>query len=317
MEVPIVKYHIFALSFLCISPAVHSTSLVYNLKIRRSFAGISTFLKRDRTDAWVLSSLPILYRRTAHVVNPAFATDVHTKRLGGGSICNVRYIRSRYWWAEATTAVQKESVHSKGTANYCASRAGLDDIVLAAGHNMFYGENTQFTLYGLVGFPTRWKTTRFDAQEPLVGTRFYGLGGGAELSYRVIHRDEQNLATILQVRAIHFFTRNWETLFGPGGRIQPGELIDVLLSVRYHHQRTALETGYNATLFVNQAALLPTETIKSKTALRNGTYISFMHLLTQTLGDKPVALGAGFQFNRLGRFDANSYLAWINVTLIF
>ncbi len=309
--IPIIIFILYA------TRELQSTSLVYNIKIRRSFAGIGAFLKRDRTEAWVLSTVPTIYHRTAHIVTPAFGTDVHTKRFGGGAIFNARYITSRYWWAEATTAVQKESAKSRGTADFCTSRTGLDDIVLAAGHNMFYREHTQFTLYGLVGFPTRWRTTRFDAQDPLVGTRFYGLGGGAELSYRLLSREEEHLAGILQVRAIHFFTRDWETIFGPGGRIQPGELVDVLLSFRYHQGRTAIETGYNATLFINQAALLPTETIKTKPALRNGTYLNVMHLLKQTLCDKAIALGAGFQYNRLGRFDANGYLGWVNFTIIF
>ncbi len=311
------KKQLLIIPLLCL-PSLHGTSLVYNLKIRRTFAGIGSFIKHGDKAAVVFSGLPIIYHRTAHVINPDFLTDVHTKRLGGGAILNLRYIPSKCWWAEITTAVEKESLSSKGTATFSTSRTGFDDVVLAAGRNFFIGEEAQYTMYGLAGFPTKWSISRFDALDGLVGTRFYSVGGGAELSYRFLHTEHSSVAGVIQLRAIHFFDRSWEAIFGPGGRIQPGQLIDLLFSARYLRRLTSVETGYNPTFFVDQAALLPTQTIQSKTAVRHGVYLSVMHLLEHhRLFDKPIALGAGFNFNRLGRFDANSYLAWLNITLIF
>lgn len=309
------KYLLLALgipSFIC------GTSLVYNLKIRRTFTGFSSSLALGNKAIWVGSAVPIVYFRTAHIQKPDLGMDVHSKRYGGGAILNLRYIPSRFWWAEGTTAIQKESLSSKGTATFNTSRTGFDDIVFAAGHNFFFGDAAQWTFYGLAGFPTKWQDTRFDSQESLVGSRFYSIGGGAEFSYNITQHEEKSLAGILQVRAIHFFNRKWEAVLGPQGVIQPGQLIDLLTSIRYRHNRTSVESGYNATFFVDQAALLPQRQIKSKTALRNGIYISAMHLLEHVkLVGKPTAIGCGFQFNRLGVFDANSYLAWLNITIIF
>lgn len=308
---------LFCICFLTVY-SLQPTTLVYNLKIRRTFAGIGTLLKPDKRPLWVVSWVPIGYHRTAHIVRPESATDLYTRRHGGGAIFNLRRIPSKYWWLELTTAVQKESITACGSSNFCASRGGFDDVVLAAGCNFYVGDKGQGTLYGLAGFPTTRTASPFDAQEALVGTRFYALGGGVEGSYSFINNPLKNLVTIVQVRAIHFFNREWETILGPGGRIKPGELIDLLLSVRYRYKVSMVETGYNATFFTNQAAVLPTRTIENKTTLRNGFFISAMHLLQHaTFFDKPVALGGGFQYNRISQFNANSYLAWLNLTVIF
>lgn len=301
-----------------VTSTLQATSLVYNLKIRRTFTGIQAFLKQDKKTVWVASGVPITYYRTAHIQNETLKTDIRTKRFGGGAILNLRCIPSKYWWAEATTAVHKEHLRSCGSRHLCASRGGFDDVVLATGRNWFYKDDLQLGLYGLAGFPTTWKASSFDAQEGLVGTRFYALGGGGELSYSFISTEQKTFAGILQIRAIHFFNREWETILGPGGEIQPGNIIDTLFALRYRYKRTVLETGYNATIFANQAVSTPQRRIESKTGLRNGVYVSGMHLLEHaSFGGKPVAIGGGFQFNRVGRLDANSYLAWANITVIF
>lgn len=304
----------------CYVSSISSTSLVYNLRIRRTFAGLGTFLQhvtKEKKAHWVTSAVPILYARTGHFTNATFGTNVREKRLGGGAIFNARYIPSRAWWAEATTAIQKESVHSRGTANFDASRFGLDDIVLAAGHNAFPSERSQITLYALAGFPTRRRVTAQEAQDRLVGTRFYGLGGGLEGSYNFIDKEKQSLAGIAQLRVLYFFPRSWNAII-PGGRIQPGFATDILLAIRYRTGLTAVEAGYNPTIFTGQALIAPTVAVRSKPATRHGLLISVMHLCRRvTIANHPVAFGAGILFSRLARFDANSVSPWVNMTIIF
>lgn len=295
------------------------TSLVYNLKIRRVFSGFGTLVtygSKIKHPIWLASAVPIFYHRTGYFVNERFGTDIREKRFGGGAIFNVRYIASRSWWAEGTTAVQKETVRARGTANFSASRTGLDDIIFSAGYNAFPSEESQVTIYGLAGFPTRTRVTAQEAQDRLVGTRFYGLGGGLEGSYSFITTQEKMLAGILQVRTIYFFPRCWEPIIP--GRIHPGFVTDLLLSLRYRTGLTAIEGGYNPSFATGQALILPTETIRSRPAVRHGCFASVMHL-TERLRffDKPVAVGTGIIVNRLGRFDATSVSWWGNITVIF
>lgn len=320
-----IKHGIGAKHFLvsCISifsmQSMLCTSLVYNLKIRRVFSGFGTLISHGvqlKHPVWLASAVPIFYHRTGHFINERFGTNICEKRLGGGAIFNVRYIPSRSWWAEVTTAVEKETVHTRGTANFCASRTGLDDIVFSAGYNTFPSEESQVTIYGLAGFPTRTRVTAQEAQDRLVGTRFYGLGGGLEGSYSFINTQEKMLAGILQVRTIYFFPRCWEPIIP--GRIHPGFLTDLLLSLRYRTGRTAFETGYNPTFYTGQALILPTETIRSRPAVRHGCFASVMHLSKRLkFFDKPVAVGTGIIVSRLGRFDATAVSWWGNITVIF
>ncbi len=172
------------------------------------------------------------------------------------------------------------------------------------------------TLYGLAGFPTRTKVTLQEAQDRLVGTRFYALGGGIEGSYSFIKSKEKLLAGIIQIRTIHFFSRSFQPVLPPGGKIQPGQGTDILLSIRYRKDFTLFETGYNPTIFTNQAVILPNETLETKTAVRHGTYANIAHLTKIRIFGKRLAVGAGFLFSRLSRLDLNNVSAWISLTLI-
>ena len=297
---------------------LRSTPLVYNMKIRRVFTGINAFIKRDiKKPVWVVSAVPIYYHRTSHIVNERTRTNLFEKRFGGGSLFNVRYVPDRTWWLEATTAIQKETASAHGSATICGSRTGFDDIVLAGGYNFFPTEKVQISPYALVGFPTRTKVTLQEVEGALVGSRFYGLGFGTEFSYGFITEIPRSFVAISQVRFIHFFTRLWQPILPPCGKIQPGNLTDILLGLRYRHKRTLFEAGYNPTIFTNQAVLLPTEKISAPTSVRHGVYGSITHLLKRvTIANKPIAIGAGFNFNRLPRLDANTILVWVNFTII-
>ena len=297
---------------------MQGTTLVYNLRIRRTFGGLGTLLKLEKDVLWIATAVPIFYRRTAHIISERFKTDVFDKRIGGGSVFNLRYVPSRTWWFEATTAVQKESLKTRGTSNFRASRAGFDDVVLAGGYNAFPSKDMQVTLYGLAGFPTRRSVTIQESEDRLVGTRFYAVGFGNELSYSFINSPKNLFAGILQVRFIHFFTRRWEPILGPGSKIRPGQTTDILLAFRYRHKLTVVETGYNPTIFTSQAFLLPGETVRAGTQVRHGTYLNVLHLFKNGyVINTPIALGGGFLFNRLKTFDANSFSIWLTFAAIF
>ncbi len=299
-----------------LSSSLQGTSLVYNLKIRRSFSEFGSFVKLKKKFRYVLTSLPVFYYRKARFLIERTDDDILDKRHGGGSIFNFR-MPSKHWFFEATTAIHKESVVATGTQNFCASRAGFDDIVFAGGYNAFPIKDHQITVYGLAGFPTTRKLVQQDAQRPLVGTRFYGLGGGIEYSYSYINTPKRMLAGIIQGRVIHFFTREAELLLGNEGELQPGQTIDLLLSLRYRHKRTVLETGYNPTFFVNAAVILPNETISARTLIRHGGYISLVHLTKQKLGTAALAVGGGLVYNRIKELDSHNVIALLNFTVAF
>ena len=310
-----------SLLFLVALASMHSadcTPLVYNMKIRRVFSGINAFLDyKIQGPFWPLSILPIVYHRKAHVVTNLPAANFYEKRIGGGALVNLRYVPDRRWWLEGTTAIQRESVSTSGTSTLHGARTGLDDIVFAGGYNFFPSEQVQITPYGLVGFPTKYKVTLLDTHGALVGSRFYGLGAGVELSYGFINETQRTFAAICQLRFVHFFTRPWQPILPSGGKIQPGNITDVLFGLRYRHKLTVFEVGYNPTIFTNQALLLPTEKISTATNVRHGVYASLTHLSKRVkIANKPLAIGVGFNFNRQPRLDANTIIAWLNFTLI-
>lgn len=307
--------------FSCIIAAVdttYCTSLVYNMKIRRLFSGVNVFLGGElKGPFWPLSILPIVYHRKSHVITNLPVANFHEKRVGGGALVNLRYVPNRSWWIEGTTAIERESVSTCGSSTLHGARTGLDDIVFAGGYNFFPTRQLQITPYGLAGFPTKRKVTLLDTQGALVGSRFYGLGAGIEFSWGFITETNRSLDGICQLRFVHFFNRSWQPILPPGGKIQPGNITDVLLGIRYRHKLTVFEAGYNPTIFTNQALLLPTQKIATGTNVRHGVYASLTHLSKRVrIAHKPLAVGIGFNFNRQPRLKANTIIAWLNFTLI-
>lgn len=72
--------------------AVHAITLTYNLKVRRAF-NVEPIIKKKK---WLLvSAIPIFYKRTSHIVDQTFATDVSEDRKAVGSLFNVRYVPSK------------------------------------------------------------------------------------------------------------------------------------------------------------------------------------------------------------------------------
>ena len=210
---------------------VEAVTLVYNMKVRRVF-NIEPVLERMKSRV-VLSAVPIVFWRKRHLIDTRTSLDGREKRRVGGSLFNLRYIISKHWWLEATTAVAADHGTFTGTDAFHASRFGLDDLVLAGGYRHFIGKRGQCVLYGLVGLPTRRKVELEDRHGPLVGTRFYSVGIGLEGSYSFISETKRSFAAIAQSRIIHGFNRSWFPVLPQGSEIQPGNGTDLLFTLQF------------------------------------------------------------------------------------
>lgn len=312
-------FKIFSLILFCtnfVSQQINSITLVYSLKIRRQFSLASE--GKQKESKYVTTALPIIDKFEWHVVDENFATDVCEKRLIGGSVFNFRYVSAKSWWLEATTGFEKETVKSKGTAIFDKSRTGFDDIVLSVGYNMFPAKNMQFVLYGIGGVPTRKEVTIFDAEDTLVGTRFYSVGAGAEFSYSIINTLPESLIVIFQGRFLHFFDRKWFPILPPDAKIQPGNVSDLLVVLQYRKNKNIFEVGYNPTFYANEAYLLDTGKINIPDYTRQSIYTSFSHLYEEfPIINKPGLIGAGFNIGWSKRYSIKILSFWVNFSLSF
>lgn len=309
--------------FLSLCQTSQSITVVYSMKIRRAFAQARYFRQeRDKRLLWVLSILPIAYYRSRHFRDCVPLVDIKEKRLLFGSVFNIRCIPTDCSWLELTTAVENERSKAKGISNspvlpvVCGSRTGFDDIVLSGGYNFFLTDKAQIVFYGIGGVPTRRKITKQDALGTFVGTRFFSIGFGGEASYSFVESIKRAAAAIVQTRYIHFFSRNWTPVLPCCSTIQPGDTIDLLLSIRYREKRELFEAGYNPTFFVNQAATTPTTgKVHSDNFVRNGGYVTYAHLFDQL--KHPVLLGAGFAYNKTDVLESTIFSGWLNFTVVF
>jgi hypothetical protein len=307
-----------ALSALLFVGQIDGVTLVYNLKTRRSFDAPPALRGEFLKFHWLLSALPIVFFRTSHITNKMSKIDVCEDRKVGGSLFNLRYIPNRNWWFEVTTGIEKDSARFTGNDAFKASRVGFDDIVFAGGPRFFAGENIQFALYGLVGLPTRRKLCEVDRYGPLVGTRLYNAGLGAEASYSFYNEIKRSCSGIIQGRFIHSFTRAWFPVLPCGSKIQPGNFSDILVSLQFREKLTLVEFGYDGTFFTNQAVITPAKKkIKSDSFLRNSGYINIIHGWLDAVAGHPFILGAGLNVGRASQFNAKTVSAWLNATFVF
>ncbi len=318
-NIPLKKY-LFLLAAIVFMHNCHTVSLVYNMKIRRAFSA-QNFLQLDpgRKNFWLLTALPILYTRTRHIEAPLTKQDFYEKSFLAGSIFNIRLLMPDYWWLEFTTGLENQTNHNAGTLTFKDSRTGFDDIVLTAGKNLFFSNDKgQVAFYAITGFPTKYTITVQEAYDTLVGTRFFGLGAGGELSYSFIKTLKQALTAVLQVRCVHFFDRTWSPILPAGGKIQPGNLTDLFMILQYRHKKNIFEIGYNPTFFTNQAVRLCTEKISSPNLVRNSFYANYIHVFKKSLLlKKPGGIGTGFNIGRSGTFDTKIFAWWLNLSLLF
>jgi len=298
---------------------IDSTTLVYNMKIRRAFAaGSLLHINKNRRFMWLLTALPIYYHRTRNLSIQQLPNTIHENTRSGGSIFNTRLLAPYHWWAELTIGLERQTSQYGAPSNAHASRTGFDDIVISIGKNFFFAQNNgQVVVYGLAGFPTHRGVSQADQFDTQVGTRFFGLGGGGEISYSFIKQAKQALIGVLETRFVHFFNRHWSPILPCDARIQPGNITDLVLLLQYRRKKNVIEVGYNPTFFTNQAVLLPAQTIKTDTFVRNSVYANYLHLLEQLpLIKMPGGLGAGINLGRANRFDTKIFACWLNLTML-
>lgn len=294
-------------------------SLVYNLKIRRAFPGLDDLLRKPNGKTWVVTAVPIVYNVDRSITSQIFNIDAFQNHFLFGSLINIAFVPKKGYWVEVTSAIEHERAKSKGMPTFNTSKTGVDDIVIAGGKNIFFGnKKTQLSIFGLVGFPTTWKVTAFDAQDALVGTRFYGIAAGAELSHALLQNHKQALIFFLQTRLLHFFDRKWEPILPVGGRIQPGNVSDYIFALRYRHIQTMMEVGFNETIFTNQAVKFSGQTVASSAYYRH-SFFARLNYLTMRLPmtNKPGSFGGGFLVSRAKRFNTKIVSGWINVATAF
>jgi len=295
--------------------ASHAVTLVYNLRVRRIFA-VAAVLERMKSRT-LATAVPIYFTRSRPLLEERTNLNGCEKRRAGGALINLRHVPSKHWWIGATTAIATDHGTFTGSDPFHASRTGLDDIVFTAGYRHFVGDKAQLVAYGLAGIPTRHKLTLEDRHTPLLGTRFYNLGIGGELSYSFLSELKRSFATIAQVRFIHGFNRSWCPVLPAGSTFQPGNSIDMLFTAQYRKKRTVIEGGYDGTFFANQAIITPVETIKTDTVYRHTGYLSLSHASFETFLRKPIVYGAGFNASYAPRIDTKTFSFWIHGSIVF
>jgi len=292
-------------------------TLVYNMKIRRLF-GVGAGIGRQEKSKLVASAVPIVYQRKRHIIDDRLKIDAFEKSIIGGSLFNFRYISDKLWWLEATTGIERETAKYKGSLNFKDSRSGFDDIILSGGYNIIPTEKTQLVFYGLAGFPTKTKVTSLESLDTLVGTRFFSLGIGSEVSYSFIKSLEQSLVGIAQVRFVHFFDRSWSPILPVGSKIQPGNVTDLLFILHYRKKKNMFEVGYNPTFFTNQAAIVNDQTLKSPNFVREGFYFTYSRLFKEfPILKMPGLIGIGFSVANSKFLDTKIWACFLNLSVLF
>jgi hypothetical protein len=305
------------LFFVVFSSSLHGVTLVYNLRIRRIFNIPLVIERLKKKSRWPITAVPIFSTRESHITDKRTLLDTREKRGTGGILFNARYILSPNWWAEITTGIETDHASFKGSDTFSASRTGFDDIVISGGYRYFLGDKIQLVGYGLIGLPTQYKIDLHDRFGPLLGTRIYTLGGGTEASYSFISTLNRSFAAIAQTRFLHGFNRKWNPILPEGSKIQPGNSTDILLTLQYREKRLIIEGGYDATLFTNQALILPTQKIETDAVVRHSAYLTLSYVWLKAFFNKPFVFGTGFNVNRSKTFDAKTVTSWLYGTIVF
>lgn len=307
----------------CIMQSAYPITLLYSLKIRRIFAGLRTLIGKEDEMLCAFSVVPIISSRNRHFLECASNVDICEKRIFVGSLFDFRCAPSENIWFDVTTGFGNERAKAKGTSDNPLlpvypeiSKTAWDDVTLEAGYHLYPTDQVQLDFYGITGFPTHSKITKKDALGTFVGTRFVGLGAGAELAYDFLEQTNRSGILITQVRYLHFFSRNWDPILPCGGRIQPGDLVDILVAIKYRERSEYFEVGYNPTFFLNEAVILPSEgKVRGEEFVRNGGYIRYSHFFLRK--PNPISLGCGFAFNRSPVFNTRVYDGWLSFSIIF
>lgn len=311
-------YLILLFIFLVPSTLIHCTTVVYSLKTRRSFTLGTEQAIKQRKRTRIFTAAPNYYHRTRHIIEEDLGVDLCEKDRSAGVIFNLKSTISKKVWLEATTAIQNEKIELTGSSCIKKSRTALDDIVLSAGRNFFLNDKTQLVIYGLAGIPATQKITNQETYNTLVGTRFFSLGIGGELSQGFVETLKKSVIGLLQGRFVHFFNRKWDPILPVGSYVQPGNVTDLLVAMQFRYKRDLFELGYNPTFFTNQAVILLDRKVESKNFVRQSVYIDYAHIFGNPLENKkPFILGASFSTNWSDRFDTRIYSAAVLLSWVF
>lgn len=307
------------LAFLCLNIAhsLQCVTLVYNMRVRRIFALPAVLEKLGKKARIPISLVPIFFSRRSTVPARLTQEPVFEKRRAGGTLFNIRYVRSKHWWLDATTGLETDHGKFKGADQFKASRVGFDDVVVSGGYRHFFGKSVQVVGYGIAGLPTRTKLDDADFYGPFVGTRIYSLGWGAEISHTFLQSLPRSCSAILQGRFLHGFKRSWFPIAGQPTKLYPGNVSDILCTIQYREKRAIFETGYDCTLFTNQKLLLPARKIFIDAVIRHSVYSTFQYAGFKGPFDKPYVVGAGMNVSFAKRLDARTFTVWFFGTTVF
>lgn len=311
------KKIIASVLFLSCVTDLSAVTLVYSMKIRRSFEA-HKFLPTTQDTFFLLTALPIFYARSRHLT-PAPQIAINEKTRVVGSVFNARYVTASHWWAEVTTALENQTSCYTGSETFKASKTDLDDIVVSVGKNFFFNDSHgQIAAYGIAGFPTKNKITLAERYDGLVGTPFFTIGAGGECSYSFIKELKRSLTGIMQLRFLHSFNRCYFPVLPRNARIQPGNVTDFFVIMQYRQKKNIVEVGYNPTFFTNQAILLPDEIRRNQNVVRHSFYFNMSHLFKESLLlKKPGVVSTGFNISRADFADTKIAVWWVGLTLLF
>lgn len=318
------KHLLSALSvYVCIvlvyANSLDAISLVYNLKIRRSFT-YKPDPEYNEKFLLIGTALPINYKRistfTSILSQPI--EPVKETRTVTGSLLNLRLVYNRQWWFEGSTGIEQERVHLKKPLHTKNKTFGLDDIIMSFGYNWFFKNKAQFVIYSITGFPSHSQLKNADSIDPLVGSRLFGTGFGSEFSYAITSTERQSCNIIFQNRFLHFFKRSLVPLLPSTVSFVPGNVTDLLFSIQYRYKKILFETGYNTTFFTNEQIDLPTASIHAPHYVRNGYYATIAHMeKNHPITNRPTLIGVGFSYSHSKAYARNIYAWWLNTTMIF
>lgn len=292
-------------------------TIIYYMKIRGVFnieQGDPSHQKSESN----FSFYPFGFKQNRHILDEQDSTNLHEKITNYGLVFNYRYTNKNNWWIDAITGLETEKSCYCGSSNFINKRIGFDDILLTGGYIFYPSNKTQFVLYGSAGLPTRYKVSALEVQNNPVGSRFFNLGAGAEISYNLFTDKKRSIFAILQSRFIHFFDRRWFPILPYDAKIQPGNTTDILCTLLYMQDQNILEIGYDATFSTNEATIFPFCKIKTPPSTLHNYYLNYSRICANIFdSEKSFSYGGGVWLTYSKQFNTKSLTWWLEFILIY
>lgn len=235
-----IQHKVYFILFLCHVSLLHSSTVVYNLRIAEA-------TRRQAADS--------KYRRPSLAVVALVSQwsksrdDIQFSYTAG--LLSL-YHSKKSFFIRADMAVGHVTQKTDDTK---FSRTQTDDILLSGGYSFALSERSRFTLSGLFGIPTHKDTG-------LEGVQF-GIGHfsvGAQLDGAFFYSSHFNHTIFTAARYIRFFPRDISTCIAKQKlefNFNLGNAIDLFIShASRWGKRNRFEFGYNPT-FVFQANICP------------------------------------------------------------